>query len=56
MQHGLIDEFHLLLTPVASGRGQHLFEDIESAPALELLDVRSFKSGVVLLRYAPISS
>jgi dihydrofolate reductase len=23
MEHGLIDEFHLLLTPVAVGRGQH---------------------------------
>jgi dihydrofolate reductase len=56
MEHGLIDEFHLLLTPVARGRGRHLFEDIETAPSLELLEVRSFKSGVVLLRYAPISS
>jgi dihydrofolate reductase len=53
MQHGLIDEFHLLVTPVAIGRGQHLFEDIDDAPALRLLDVKPFKSGVVLLTYAP---
>ena len=53
MQHGLIDEFHLLVTPVAAGRGQHLFEEIDGAPALELLDVRPFRSGVVLLTYAP---
>jgi len=26
MEHGLIDEFHLLVTPVAIGRGQHMFE------------------------------
>jgi dihydrofolate reductase len=53
MEHGLIDEFHLLVTPVATGRGRHLFEDIETAPALKLLDVQSFRSGVVLLTYAP---
>jgi len=53
MQHGLIDEFHLLVTPVAVGRGQHLFEEIDGAPALKLLDVRPFRSGVVLLTYTP---
>jgi dihydrofolate reductase len=53
MQHGLIDEFHLLVTPVATGRGQHLFEDIDGAPALKLLDVKPFRSGVVLLIYTP---
>jgi dihydrofolate reductase len=54
MEHGLIDEFHLLLTPVAVGRGQHLFESIDTAPALQLLDVRLFSNGVVLLTYAPL--
>jgi dihydrofolate reductase len=53
MQHDLIDEFHLLVAPVATGRGRHLFEDIDGAPALRLLDVTPFKSGVVLLSYAP---
>jgi len=53
MQHGLIDEFHLLVTPVATGRGRHLFEDIDGAPAMRLLDVKPFKSGVVLLTYTP---
>ena len=33
MEHGLIDEFHLLMTPVAVGRGQHMFEAIEGGPA-----------------------
>jgi dihydrofolate reductase len=53
MEHGLIDEFHLLVTPVARGRGRHLFEDIDTDPALRLLESRTFKSGVVLLTYAP---
>jgi dihydrofolate reductase len=53
MEHGLIDEFHLLLTPVAVGKGQHLFEDIESAPSLNLVDVTQHKNGVVVLTYTP---
>jgi dihydrofolate reductase len=53
MEHSLIDEFHILLTPVAVGAGQHLFEDVTGAPALSLIDVKRFGSGVLLLTYAP---
>jgi dihydrofolate reductase len=52
-EHGLIDEFHLLLTPVAVGRGKHLFEDVDPAPALRLVDVTRFSTGVLLLVYTP---
>jgi len=53
MEHGLIDEFHLLMTPAAVGRGQHMFEAVDTGPALELADVTRFASGVVLLVYTP---
>jgi dihydrofolate reductase len=53
MADGLIDEFHFLLTPVAAGSGQHLFEGIAGAPQLSLADVRRFASGVLLLVYTP---
>ena len=53
MEHGLIDEFHLWLTPVAIGKGKHLFESIDTAPHLRLLDVKRFDSGVLTLIYAP---
>jgi dihydrofolate reductase len=53
MEHGLIDEFRFLVTPVAVGRGQHLFEDIDFAPHLKLIEVTRFESGVVLLTYTP---
>jgi dihydrofolate reductase len=53
MEYGLIDEFHLLFTPVAAGRGQHLFEGIDTAPALKLVDVTRFGNGVLLLVYSP---
>jgi dihydrofolate reductase len=54
MQNGLIDEFHLLLTPVAAGGGRHLFESVSGAPALSLVRLEQFASGVVLLVYAPL--
>ena len=53
MEHGLVDEFHLLMTPVAVGRGQHMFEAIEGGPALHLVDVTRFSNGVVILVYTP---
>ena len=53
MEHGLIDEFHLFLTPVAIGTGTHLFESIDTAPHLRLVDITRFDSGVVTLVYAP---
>jgi len=53
MENGLIDEFHLLITPVAIGRGQHLFECIDTAPALNRVDVTRFSNGVVILIYTP---
>ena len=53
MENNLIDEFHLLLTPVAAGSDQHLFEEIHDAPQLSLTDVRRFASGVLVLVYTP---
>ncbi len=53
MEHGLIDEFHLFLTPVAIGKGKHLFESIDTAPHLRLVDVRRLDSGVLILVYTP---
>jgi dihydrofolate reductase len=53
MAHNLIDEFHLLLTPVAASKGRHLFDDVDGAPALELVSTRQFASGVLALVYTP---
>jgi hypothetical protein len=44
---------HDARTPVAVGRGQHLFEDVDWAPHLKLIDITRFDSGVVILVYAP---
>ncbi|KGJ72924.1 hypothetical protein GY21_11885 [Cryobacterium roopkundense] len=54
LQHKLVDEYHFWLTPMAVGSvKQRLFEDVEGAPALRLLGLTRFASGVVALRYAP---
>lgn len=55
LEHLLVDEYHFWLTPVAvPATVQPLFEGMKNAPALELREVRPFRSGVVALRYAPI--
>jgi dihydrofolate reductase len=51
VEHELIDEFHLSLTPVARGRGERLFEHLIDSPQLELQELTRFDSGVLLLIY-----
>lgn len=48
---GVVDEYRLFVYPVVLGRGRRLFADATSVPRLRLAETRSFRSGVVLLRY-----
>jgi dihydrofolate reductase len=52
-QSGLIDEYHIAIHPVMSGRGPRLFEagDLQDRLLLELVDLKQFGSGVVVLHY-----
>lgn len=56
MEHGLIDEFHFLIFPVALGTGQRLFEDSPVTTHLKLVESTTFNSGVVVLTYLPAAS
>lgn len=47
---GLVDECHLFLSPIVVGAGKRALSD-NVRTQLELLDERSFKSGVVHLHY-----
>ncbi|NII27063.1 dihydrofolate reductase [Pseudoflavitalea sp. X16] len=51
---GLIDEYQVMIDPVALGSGTPLFEGLQHHLDLQLINSRVFKSGVVLLSYLPI--
>jgi dihydrofolate reductase len=54
MEHDLIDEIRMLVHPIVVGTGKRLFEGAtEVVDGLELVDTRSFESGVVALTYHP---
>lgn len=54
LANGLLDELHLLVHPIAVGKGQRLFEDTPTHK-LELVDSETFTSGVLNLTYRPAS-
>src|SRR5689334_19174521 len=48
---GLIDEYHIRVSPKILGSGKLLFKNIQDRSNLSLIDVRQLKSGTVMLRY-----
>lgn len=53
LEHGLIDEFRLLVYPVAMGAGQRPFDQIQKTP-MKLLESKAFSTGVMMLHYQPL--
>ncbi len=52
IQHDLVDRYRLLVYPVVLGKGRRLFQEGTSA-TLNLIETRSFSSGVTALIYEP---
>ena len=50
---GLLDELRLMVHPLVLGGGKRIFEDGGDQKALELLDSKSFATGVLYLTYRP---
>ena len=50
-QHGLIDEYSIMVNPVILGGGRSMFQGIENRLHLKLIETKTFKSGNVLLHY-----
>ena len=48
---GLVDEFHVVVTPAAVGGGTPFFPTLDKWITLGLVENRTFPSGAVLLRY-----
>lgn len=53
IQHGLVDEFRIMLNPVVLGRGEPLFKEVRHPMQLKLVKTRTFTNGNVLLYYTP---
>jgi dihydrofolate reductase len=53
LAHGLLDELHLLVHPIAVGHGQRLFEDTPTH-RFNLIRSETLTTGVLYLVYAPI--
>ena len=50
---GLIDEWRLIVQPLALGAGRPLFQGLGARLSLRLIGSQALDSGVVILRYVP---
>jgi dihydrofolate reductase len=53
IEHDLVDELRLLIFPVVLGSGARLFPERPDKTKLELVDTRTFPSGVTANTYRP---
>lgn len=51
LREGLVDDLTLTVVPVLLGSGKPLFHRTGMVSALDLVDIRSYASGIVQLRY-----
>jgi dihydrofolate reductase len=54
MEAGLVDEFRIMVNPVALGKGSSFFTGLSKIIKLRLMKTREFKSGNVLHYYIPV--
>jgi dihydrofolate reductase len=52
---GLLDELHLLVHPIAVGKGMRLFDENGPSIPLRLVSSQTFETGVLNLVYAPVA-
>jgi len=51
MEHGLVDEFRLVIFPVVLGEGQRLFGELSEKTPLRLIHTQTVGQGLPLLTY-----
>jgi dihydrofolate reductase len=56
LRESLLDELNLHVHPLILGHGQRLFDGFEAEVPLQLLEAKRHSTGVVVLRYAPVTA
>lgn len=53
IEHGLVDEIHIVVHPIVVGKGRRLFDgvNLQNGLGFKLVESKVFKSGCVALRY-----
>ncbi|MEX0647943.1 MAG: dihydrofolate reductase family protein [Balneolaceae bacterium] len=51
IKHGLVDEFQLYIHPVIVGGGKPMLPKMEQKINLDLVEIREFSCGVIMLKY-----
>jgi dihydrofolate reductase len=55
LRYGLLDELRLMVHPILVGGGKRLFDKEADTKPLELVDSKTFSTGVIYLTYRPVS-
>lgn len=55
IEHGLVDEFGLIVSPLLIGSGKRLFRDADQVRSLTLVSSKATPKGNLLLSYRPAS-
>jgi dihydrofolate reductase len=52
-EHDLVDEYRLMVFPIALGSGKRLFDEVTVSPVLTLVETATVGEGIVILTYRP---
>jgi dihydrofolate reductase len=53
LEAGMLDELRLLVHPIVVGHGKRIFREESKTTGLELVDAKTFSTGVMYLTYQP---
>ena len=55
LRYGVLDELKLMVHPILVGGGKRLFDEEAETKPLDLVDSKTFSTGVIYLTYRPVS-